>query len=178
MAAFFVGAYWAWHSNRKWLWVVGIASLAGLVWLLTHLDLFNPHGRLKAWGMFYQMFQRRPITGLGAGSIMEFSRTITDGTNFFYGWRHVHMEFFQAAIEYGIIGLGIIFWGIWDVIKIYSRHLNNPMLVALSGVGIAFLINCLVNFPAHLWVTGSYAFVAYCAAYILDSSDVVRSSGV
>jgi len=167
VAALAIGAWWVWHTNRRWLWVVGLCGLVGGVWLLTHLDSFNPHGRLKAWGMFYQMFQQRPITGLGAGSIMEFSRTITDGTNFFFGWRHVHNEFFQAAIEYGVIGVGFIGWMMWELVGSLRRLHKTPLVVALSAILIAFGMNSLVNFPAHLWVTGSYAFVAYCGLRVL-----------
>ena len=165
-------AWWGWHQERKWLWVAGGLSLLGGLWVWLHPGLLNPHGRLKAWGIFYQMFQSRPITGLGPGSIMEFSRTITDGTNFFYGWRHVHNEFFQAAIEYGVIGLGLILWMCWDIGRTIHRLKKTPLVVALSGTLIAFGVNSLVNFPAHLWLLGSYALVAYCGLKVIEAETV------
>ena len=172
VAAFAVASYWAWHRKKQWLWVVGAVGVVGIVYLATHVDNFNPHGRLTSWEMFYQMFQQRPITGLGAGAIMEFSRTVTSNTSPLFQWRHVHNEFFQAAIEYGVVGLGLLLWMLWELVGTIRRIPKTPLVVALSGILLAFGTNSLVNFPAHLWVTGSYAFVAYCGLKVIEAETV------
>lgn len=169
VATFAVASYWAWHGKKKWFWVVGIVGVVGLIYLATHQDHFNPHGRFKAWSIFYQMFQQRSITGWGVGSVMAFSRTITDSTSPLFQWHHVHQEFFQVAIEHGVIGLGFLWWMLWELVGTIRRLPKTPLVVALSGILLAFGINSLVNFPAHLWVTGSYALVAYCGLKVIEA---------
>ena len=169
IAAFAVASYWVWHGQRKWLWVVGAVGLGGLFYLVTHLSNFNPHGRFTAWQAFYHIFQQRPITGLGIGFINVFSQTVTNSAAPLFQWRHAHNEFFQMAIEHGIIGLGFLGWLLWELVGTIRRLPKTPLVVALSGILIAFGINSLVNFPMHLWVTGSYAFVSYCGLKVIEA---------
>ena len=169
VATFAAASWWAWNRDRRWLWGIGFVGLVGVSYLLTHQHLFNPHGRLKAWELFYQMFQHKPITGFGVGSIMELSRTVTDLASPIFHWRHVHNEFFQVAIECGVIGLGILGWMIAETVKTVNCLPKTPLVVALSAILLAFGVNSLVNFPAHLWVLGSYAFVAYCGLRVIEA---------
>lgn len=100
---------------------------------------------------------------------MEFSRTIPNVGHPLSTWRHVHNEFFQVAIEYGVIGLIFIFWMIRDCIREVIRLPKTPLVVTLSAILLALGVNSLVNFPVHLWVTGSYALVAYCGLRVVEA---------
>ena len=167
VAALGVLVWWAWHKSKHIFFGVCALGTLGVLWVVFHSALLNPHGRLMAWGRFYEMFARQPITGIGPGYVMEASRLITNGSAPMFGWRHVHNEYFQMAIEYGIIGLGLVGWMMWEIVCLVKRLPRSPLVVALSAVLIAFGLNSLVNFPSHLWVLGSYALMAYCGLQVL-----------
>lgn len=167
VAALGVLLWWTWQMSKKLFVGVLLAGLVGAGWIALHPAWLNPYGRFMAWGYFFEMFARNPITGLGSGYVMEASRLITDPANPLFGWRHVHNEYFQLAIEWGLVGLGLVGWMLWETGQRVCRLPKSPLVIALAGILIAFSLNSLVNFPAHLWGSGSYALLAYCGLHVL-----------
>jgi hypothetical protein len=159
-------AIWClWSWKRHWLWFLAAAIGLWAIYAFLYRDPLNPSGRLEAWGTFWELFEKKPITGLGSGFISQLSRSTSNGS--ILGWRHIHNEYFQVAIEQGIIGLMILGWILVDCwIKVF-RLVKGKEVIALGGMLIAFMINSFFNFPAHLWLTGSLALVAYCGIYVI-----------
>ena len=176
LLALCAGICWMiWFTSKKGSVVLFVIGITAFVWLLFfNKDYLNPHGRIEAWQYFWKIFSApsggKPVTGQGVGFIMEISKTVTSGPIF--QWRHVHNEFFQLAIEQGLIGLGIMFWALFDVWKKVFGLNKSREVICLSTILIIFLVNCLVNFPAHLWVTGSFALMAYCGIYVLAGEEL------
>ena len=172
-AAVAVLGWWGWQQfkgRRRWL-VLGGMSLLGLLgigWCVwAQPNGLNPYGRWQAWQEFYKLFVHQPITGFGSGYIMELSRVVNDTNTPINHWRHVHNEYFQIAIEYGLIGLGLVGWMVIDLIRrTFCLH-PSSLLLTCWGVLIAFGLNSLVNFPAHLWGVGFLALIAYCGLQVL-----------
>jgi len=159
--------YLLWFYNR---WASGLLSLCG-VGALSYLVIYKSNlvdfnGRLDAWSEFFKMFKHEPITGKGLGFIMENSRQDIPNT-ILLKWRHVHLEYFQVAIELGLIGLSLLFWLIYDTIKKVFMTRTSRELVTLSTILLIFMINSLVSYPAHLWVLGSFGLLAYSGIYVL-----------
>ena len=157
-AAFLV---WGWHrfSSRRVLFSGVVLAGLGLFGVLSFQAL-NPHGRWEAWGQFYSYFQHRPITGLGLGYVMELSKIFVPGHPL-YGWRHVHNEYFQLAIEGGVIALALVSWLIYQTGQRFARAVKTPTVVACAASLVALLVNSLLNFPLHLAGIGAYGLFAY-----------------
>ena len=161
-----VTTWWLWYNHRKWLWAFVLIIPLAIVWLKFNMNEFNPYGRLIVWPKFYEIFHEKSITGIGLGYIYELSKTIKNGDVLFQ-WRHVHNEYFQMAIETGLIGLGLIFWMICSTVRKIAMLQKTPLLIACAGILIAFGLNCMTNFPAHLWLLGSMALIAYCGIEVI-----------
>lgn len=158
-----------WHWARKWFWAsLGVVGLLGL-WALTRTNILNDSGRWAAWGAFYDVFQHKPILGLGLGFISELSHQITSPSHPLFQWRHVHNEFFQIAIEQGVIGLSLVAWILVDYWRTVWRLPKTREVVACAGIMLAFLLNSLVNFPAHLWAIGSFGLLSYCGIKVIEA---------
>ena len=155
--------WWMWHTHRRWMPLVGVLlGIGGTIIVFNHGSI-NTSGRWAVWNAFYTLLQERPITGFGPGFVMDYSSTITSG--FLHKWRHVHNEYLQLIVEQGIIGLGFVLWGIWDVLARLRRVEKTPLVILAGGVFLAFLVNAFVNFPAHLWLLGSLGLFAYATRY-------------
>ena len=168
LAAFAVICWWVWHRRRTCFLplVIGCGVVGGL-YGLSHPSMFNPNGRWAAWAEFFEVFMEKPITGAGLGFVMELSRHVEEGSIF--QWRHVHNEYFQVALECGVIGLGLLLWMLWETGKAVWTAQKTPLVITLTGLLLAFGVNSLVNFPAHLWLLGSYALVAYCGLRVIEA---------
>jgi hypothetical protein len=173
VAGWLVLGWIIWHQARWWGWVGlwGLIGLVGFVIVWTHPSLLNPHGRWAAWTAFGELFAKQPLTGFGSGFVMSLSTQTPHGSPIFQ-WRHVHNEYFQVAIEYGLIGLTFIGWMIRDLIRDVWQLPKTKLVTALTGILIAFGMNAFINFPAHLWQVGSYALVAYCGIRLLAQEPV------
>ena len=158
---------WFWYRTL-WKWLLAVILLGSLgLWVLHPGNVLNPYGRLEAWSAFWKIFATgKPITGMGIGFIRELAMQSKHGSPLFQ-WHHVHLEWFQIAIEQGIIGLGLVGWIVIDWMRTVWKLPKSREVVALSGVGIAFLLNSCVNFPMHLWLLGSFGLLAYCGIHVL-----------
>ncbi len=100
---------YGWLSYKKYRWMLLSITVLGIIAMFqVRPDLIALNGRLEPWQQFYRFFEAKPITGFGAGFIYEQSKLNT--LEIMNNWRHVHNEYFQMAIEHGLIGLGIIFY--------------------------------------------------------------------
>lgn len=161
-----------WWSLFQPRWVTGLLLAIGglgLAYLWFHREGLNTWGRWEAWTIFWNFIKQKSILGYGPGFTMQLSQTITERGPIFQ-WRHCHNEFLQVWLEQGIVGLGLVIWTVWDAAMRVVRKLPVPHMVALGGMLLAFGINSLLNFPAHLWMTGSLGLMAYCGIYTLTES--------
>lgn len=162
------------QDQRLWKITLLISIFGFIFLLLNRADILNAHGRWEAWQAFWAYFENKPITGNGLGFVMAASGAIKEGSPIFQ-WRHVHNELFQLAIEQGIIGLGIILWGLWDCVKRIPRAVGTREGLMCVGVFAAFSITCLFNFSAHLWLLGSLGLFGYCGVIALTKEADVSS---
>ncbi|MBU2062702.1 MAG: hypothetical protein KKH44_12755, partial [Bacteroidetes bacterium] len=73
----------------------------------------------------------------------------------------------------GIIGLVLIF----NVIKEFFdfKKEDNTVLI-LQAIVLGFLISCLFNFPAHLWLPSTYAMFAYASLNAIKNEELLCQS--
>lgn len=158
---------WFWPTKRWVSLSVSVLALSGAVYAYFNTDWFNDRGRYQAWSAFWQIFSNRPITGYGAGFVMNLSHGMQQGSPIFQ-WRHIHMELFQAAMEWGVVGMGFLCWFLVETCKDIGRIIQNPIGRACMAMFAAFFVNCLLNFSAHLWVTGSLGLFAICGIRVIS----------
>lgn len=164
---------WTRPSNRRETAVFLLLGLCVATFLYYRTDWLNPHGRWEAWGEFWRIFERRPITGFGQGFIMELSREIPNTSRIFQ-WRHVHNEYLQLAIEQGVVGVACAGWFLYGLVHATRRAVASPERTSLLAMLLAFLVNAMLNYPAHLWQVGIYGLVAVCGLQVL-ARDTART---
>lgn len=128
------------------------------------LYFFNPSGRIAFWGKLYEVFREAPITGKGLGILNTLG--LNNGLNISV-WRHAHQEYFQIAVETGIIGLVIVLWGIFSYFRLFTKQPKDKLTVCLATIFVGFLVNCLFNYPAHMWLTGTFGIFAYSGLFVI-----------
>lgn len=170
--------WWLWQTlPRRWAMLVG-GVLGGLAlwWVLAHPGGLNPSGRLEAWSAFWQQYMvgdgKQQITGAGVGRIMG------DSALGLPGWpgafRHAHCEFFHVMIEQGVIGLGLVGWALWAVWQRWRRLPRTDVALVLGGMGMLFVMACLVNNCAHNAILGSLGgLLPYAGIYVLSAEATV-----
>lgn len=156
---------WAW---RRWLGVTLLIAAIPLGVLLLYLPEWSQdHGRFAISQHFWSIFQTHPITGMGLGWVMEQSRIVTDPL--LKSWRHLHNEFFQVALEQGLIGCSLVLWGLFHAFRRAWAVRQDRLAQTCAAILLAVTLNSLVNWPTHLWVLGSLGLMAYCGIYIVES---------
>ena len=137
--------------------IIGVVAvyLKGFDWIAN--SLLNPHGRFTYWQSIYPLFKEAPILGGGLGKIMSFNQH----------WKHVHNEYYQLAIEGGLIGLGIVIWGIYEYFKRFIQLERTKLSVCLVTMFIGFLLLSMTNFTCHLWQVGTLAMFSYSSLFCL-----------
>lgn len=158
--------WWTWQTERRA--IIGLLVLGGigLSYLLTHPADLDPSGRFSSWPAFWTMFRQQPILGFWTGFVLQNSLQITGGPLF--NWRQVHNEYFQVLIEQGVLGAILLSWWLWETGQQMRRVSLSPLSVCFIGVLLAFAVNSLANFPAHLAVTASLGLTAYCGLRVLE----------
>jgi len=115
-------------------------------------------GRFAIWKKYIPIFSEKPITGWGFGVINALSQKQE-----FLGWRHLHNEFYHYAIELGLVGLGIIIWGIVD----YFKNIKiDKFSLCISCMFLAFCLCSLLGYPSHLWLLSTFGLFAYSYNYL------------
>ncbi|MFH1232162.1 MAG: O-antigen ligase family protein [Planctomycetota bacterium] len=122
---------------------------------------FEKVGRWMRWKDYYPIFLQKPITGWGLGFINEMAKTPQ-----FLNWRHVHFEYYHFAIETGLIGVGLAFWGIIDYFRRFKSVAKDETTVIMASMFLAFLLTSFSGYPMHLWVTSVLGITSYSFMYI------------
>jgi len=172
VAGLVVGVWWVWCERRLFIIpLLTVLAVVGGVLLWRFPDWLNPHGRWEAWHALWQHYlvgqQKLQVTGAGLGSVME--QSLRNPLGWPFQWRHAHNEFFQVLIEQGVVGFGLVLWGVGHAIHRWRRLSVMPVRNMIAGMGMVFVVTSLLNFPAHLWVLASLGLVAYCGVYALAS---------
>ena len=126
-------------------------------------------GNVRSWDWWvgWEMFKDHPITGIGLGNYKInfipykaiFLATPRGADYSFYIARaaQAHNEYVQVAAELGIVGLlalaGLLIvlpLTLWKRIRRNKDEADRFDLLLLSVGAVAFLVHCLVSFPAHL----------------------------
>ncbi len=117
---------------------------------------FMPQGRINVWKAYWPFFKQYSVTGVGLGTVNLLHNQIYKPL--FGEVRHLHLEYFQFAFELGLIGLALILNLIHSFIK---KVAEDKLQLVLKAMVIGFLLSCLFNFPAHLWLPAVWTIFAY-----------------
>lgn len=147
---------------------LGVLILCGVIkYGFNHIfSFFNASGRIVFWGKLYDVFKDSAIFGRGLGILNVLK--LTNGENLSI-WRHAHQEYFQIAVETGLVGLGIAVWGIVSYFKIFTKQPKDKLTVCLASIFVGFLINCFFSFPAHMWLIGVVAMFSYASLFAINA---------
>ena len=150
----------------KELILTGLIGSNLLVWKFHNLhnlikDFTFSSGRINLWKFFYPMFQKQCYTGWGLGIVNEVAKVPQAA-----GWRHLHFELYHFGIELGLIGVGIIIWGIIAYYKKFIRSQKDDTAIISVGVFTAFFLCSFFGFPAHLWLLSSLGMFGYAGLYL------------
>lgn len=142
--------------------LIFIVSLIPVVLFRDRLnDFFTFSGRLEIWKLLFERFKEKPITGWGLGIINAF-KIKPEGSL----WRHAHQEYYQYAIETGLIGLSLIVWAIIDYFRNF-RTLKTDLAIKLASIFFGFCFLGLFTFCSHLWLLASMGIISYSFLYAL-----------
>ncbi len=132
--------------------LIGLA-IAGFTW--NQGSFFNSSGRLGYWRVYWKLFPQMPVTGMGPGGIGTiYLKTAVPRA------RHLHMEYFNFAFELGILGFFLILNLIVDFLK---KRPKDSIEWTLKAIVIGFLVSCLMNDMAHLWIPTTWVMFSYAA---------------
>ena len=146
-------------------WVIGFEFKRGMIlglsaffawWFLSLRDGFFSIGdRLVYWGWAKDLWLEKFWFGWGLGAYQLIGST--EGKPGFWNNGHwaaqAHNDYLQLGVEAGIIGLGLLFWFIYGILRNYFKaqkpEISRGWLSGFVGFGaLAF-----VGFPAHLPMT-------------------------
>lgn len=153
-------------SKRRVLASVIICSVGAVVAIIAYNynpQIFGINGRISFWTSYLPIFKSKAIIGHGLGAVKLLSTQPQ-----FPNAHHVHMEYFQYAIELGLIGLVLIFNVILDFIR--KKPVDRTDRV-LKAIVYGFLLSCLFNFPSHLWLPSTIAIFMYAAFHIGENNN-------
>lgn len=117
---------------------------------------FSFSGRIEMWKAMLPSFREHAITGGGIGSL--WAKNINIDTTL---WTYAHNEYYQVAYEFGVIGLALVLWCIYDALKRYRS--NRRMACIFFG----YCMLCLFIPAAHVWPISVVGMTAYASLYVL-----------
>ena len=135
------------------LWLFIGLCLKGFNWTL----FLSNSGRFEFWKSLYPIFAQSPIVGGGFGRVISLNNH----------WKHTHNEFYQIAIEGGLIGLGIAIWCIVEYFKKFIRLERTKLSVCLCSMFVAFLTLSMANFTCHLYLISILAMFSYAGLFCI-----------
>lgn len=173
-----ISYFYLYFKNRKAFWwagLVGFISVITLFCIFSETAWFGkflrPTGRMLLWSYYLPLFKRFAITGTGLGTINEVFKAIgSRGEALGLNARHLHLEYYHFALELGLIGLVLIL----NLIKEFFNGENEDTTLVLKTIVLGFLISCLFNFPAHLWLPSTYAMFAYASVYAIKNEETLN----
>ncbi len=162
----------SWKHARIWLPIAGVAATAALTFSVVGtqamLDRFQeqqPYAqRWIVARTTWRLFLSRPWTGYGAGT---FDQVYPSAAPVDIGlfWPHAHNDPIQFAMEWGVVGLGVLAWTLWLLL---SRPW--PPQVWLSRVLPVLAV------LAHSWFDFPLQIPAVMAAWLLTLAQVYPAS--
>jgi O-antigen ligase len=157
------------NKKYNWLWA-GIVSSSSLliILFLKYSSFFANNGRFEVWGKAFEIFKGRAITGTGLG---YFGALQIQLGNTVQKFQHLHNEWFQVALELGLVGLALAFWVVWDYFKTF-KTIKTDLTIKLSSMFLGFCILCFFSFPAHLWVISTLAMFLFSSIYCLKNEEL------
>lgn len=146
--------------------LASIAFIIALIWKHPNLSFFGNAGRFEIWQKFYPEFSKKSITGWGLGIVNSFAKQQN-----FAGWRHLHNEFYHYSIEIGVIGLGLILWGVVDYFRLFWKSSKDKLSVATGSIFLGFTLSSLTGYPSHLFLLASMGILSYSFFYLKEKSN-------
>lgn len=156
-------------ATKKWKCLAGLvlAGVIGGVVLSSKLHgFFGFSHRLEIWQVLFDIFKQKPITGQGLGILNAIKPSVEGIVSV---WRHAHCEPYQLAIEAGVIGLGLLIYGIYS--WFLSLNSVDVLSIRISAIFIGFIVLSLMTFPAHLWLLASMGMIGYSFIYALKGEE-------
>ena len=171
-----LAVFWVWlllKRQYKWALFSLIVCLIPVVIYWSYIPtLIDPSGRLSIWNKLLEVFKTRPITGWGLGFVRALN--IKQSGN----WTVAHNEYLQLLVELGVIGLGIVLWGIIDYFKRFWRLRHNETATKLSLMFLGFCLVSFTLFPFHLWLMASMGMLVYSGMYIIENNLGTQCLGI
>ena len=155
-------SFWLFFKKKhiSLLIVLGLCVLIAYLYRERLPVFFQSSYRLEAWKMLFEKFRERPVTGFGMGILNAWRLNLGSRGGPETIWNHAHFEYFQIAIELGVIGLGIVIWGIIDYFKRLMSNITD-LNIQLASIFFGFIILCFTSYPCHLWLPASMGMVSY-----------------
>ncbi len=159
---------------RERVWAkVERADEAGLNFVLS--------GRLDAWRVASRMLLDHPL-GIGHGAFRaDYVPTklalAEEGEAFYRGhlyptFAQAHNEFLQAAAEWGWVGLGLLGWALYLLLRRLGANSGRSDLNSLVWSQLAaYLVLSLTHFPWHIALTGYPGLLVLGIGYSLGSEE-------
>ncbi len=151
-------------------WFIGFLSCLGVIVLigivysdvgdLRRFIFIGERGKLIKY--YFEMFQTRnsELMGYGLGVVKKIS-----GATPFPRYPKLHLEYFQVMFELGIIGLMFVLNLVWNLIR--TKSVNDMSFIMKLAV-IGFLVSCLINPMAHIWLSSTWVMAFYGFFIILN----------
>lgn len=144
----------------------GMAQVESRLSTLTRLETFQDD-RFSLWTPLLAVFQRNALMGTGGGTtpLVEPLERTKGG---FVGVvvDHAHNEYLEAAVEGGLVRLGLtlgLAWAVvavgWRAMRLHAGTALLPMAAGLSFGGIAVIVHSLVDFGIHMGSVGCLAAI-------------------
>jgi O-antigen ligase len=164
VAAFLVLLFWLFFKNKKLFFIIlSVSSLSVLFLYLFNKSFFYNSARLEVWLKTLGFIKTKFITGFGLGAydIMNLKRGLVQ-------WRHAHNEYIQLIYELGVVGLVLVFWGIYDYFKNFAK-IRTDLSIRFASIFFGYCLLCGVTFFGHLWQTSVIGILSYAGLYVIKN---------
>jgi len=179
--ALIVVGWWCLRFRQRLIWLPVSLGLLGGVFAWNHPAYRSPEGRLEVWRLNWEDYaspslerhQSKPtITGFGLGYTLARAQAAPLGSPLKL-WKHVHNALLQILMELGVIGLGIVLWGLAAYWTRWWRVRSHPLAWVCGSLFLIFMISSNFHFVDHLWVLASLGLIGYCGVYVLPEGTIV-----
>ncbi len=144
--------------------ILGIISL--VIVFIRFNSFFCVEHRFEMWKLLFETFKNKAVTGFGLGTFGALKITLPPDLTI---WRHVHNEFYQIAFETGLVGLGLVFWCIWEYFKEGFKLIKSNTCLVLLTMFFGICLLSLFSFPIHLWQISAIGMIAYSGIYCIKN---------
>ncbi len=118
------------------------------------VETLNLNFRLEALSISWNIFKDNWLLGIGAGQFSLVYPLYSKNELFFM--HHLHNEYLQFLVEYGVLGVSIIFWGYFNLFKtiIYGiknlKSVHKNLFIAHLFAILIFHIQIVSDFQLHI----------------------------